>query len=288
MKIWLVQMAPKLGDIKANTAKIIDYVDKAAEAEVQLIAFPELTLTGYMLRQKFSQLAEPLPGPVTEPIARRARKYQMYVTLGMPELYHDQVYNSAPLFGPDGLVGVCRKLFLPAFVAPSATFEEDRFFKPGYDIVTFDTSFGKLGIQICYDFHFPEIARAQALQGASLLLNLSAAPIPASDKTPPGYVSAPERFQLLARARAVENQAYFGYVNRVGIEEDVIFGGGTCLANNKGQLEKSLSLGEGAGEEVAECEIDMEKLRRARLALPILKDVRPEIMRRAAEIADSQ
>ncbi len=244
MKLWLVQMAPEPGNIEANTAKIVGYIDKAAAAGAQLVAFPELALTGYALREKFFKLAEPIPGPATEQIAGRAKKHKMYVTFGLPELHNYYLYNSAALLGPDGLVGVCRKLFLPTFVSPAATFEEAMFFKPGNDIVTFDASFGRLGIQICYDIHCPEIARAQALQGAVLLLNLSAAPVPsASTAVPLGYVSAPERFQLLARARAVENQAYFGYVNRVGSEAGVIFGGGTCLSDNMGRIEKSLSTG---------------------------------------------
>ena len=287
MKLWLVQMAPKLGDIEANVSKIVEYVDKAAEAQVQLVAFPELALTGSPLRQKLFELAEPIPGPSTEQIAGRARKHKMYITLGMPELCNHYLFNSAPLFGPDGLVGVYRKLFLATFVSQIYTFEEGMFFKSGREIATFDTNFGKLGIQICYDFYFPEIARAQALQGALLLLNIASLPTPVSGsaKVPPGFVSAPEKYQLFTRVRAIENQAYFGCVNRVGSEKGYIYGGGTCISNNMGKIEKSLSLGEEAKEEVAECEIDLEKISRDRLTFPCLKDARPEIMLKAAEIA---
>lgn len=290
MKLWLVQMVSQLGDKEANARKIVDYIDKAAEAQAQLIAFPELALTGYMLRQKFFELAEPIPGSSSEQIAERARKYKIYVALGMPELHNFCVYNSAVLFGPNGLVGVYRKLYLPTFVTPAGTFEEAMFFKHGDDILTFDTNFGKLGIQICYDCYFPEITRAQALQGASLLLNLSAAPVPPSGSVeiPLGYLSPPEKFQLVTRIRAIENQAYFGYVNRAGIEEGLIFGGGTCISNNMGKIEKSASLGDEAKEEVVEWEIDMEELSKARLTLPYLRDARPEIMLRAAELAGSQ
>ena len=287
MKLWLVQMAPKLGDKEANIAKIVHYITQAAEAQVNLIAFPEMALTGYMLRQKFFEIAEPIPGPATREIADKARTYKIYVTFGMPELSNYFVYNSAPLFGPDGLVGVCRKLHLVTCITPAATFEEDMFFRRGNEIATLDTDFGKLGIQICYDFNYPEVARTQALQGALLLLNLSAAPIPrpGSVSIPLGYLSIPEKFQLLARARAIESQAYFGYVNRVGVEDGVIFGGGSCISTNMGYIEKSASIGMDAREEVVESEIDTEALLKARLALPYLKNVRAEILLRAAEVA---
>ncbi|MFC1918587.1 carbon-nitrogen hydrolase family protein [Chloroflexota bacterium] len=277
MKLWMVQMDCKFGDKEANLSKIVDYIDKAAEAQVQLIAFPELCLTGYALGQKFFELAEPIPGPSAKRIEKVARKHKIYVTLGMPELQSIYVYNSAPLFGPDGLVGVYKKLHLPTFVSPLGRFEEGMIFKGGDDIVTFDTMFGKLSIQICFDFLFPEITRAQALQGGLLILNLAAAPTPAEEK-----------YHVVIRARAWENRAYYGFVNRAGSEEGLIWGGGSAIADDMGQIVKSASSatgGKGAKEEVVECEIDMEKLFKARVSPPYMKFVRPEIMLRAAEIA---
>jgi predicted amidohydrolase len=267
-------MEPKLYDKTANISNILSYVGKAIDANVDLVAFPELALTGYMCRQRFFDLAETIPGPSTLEIMKRLKGGKVYVTLGMPEVKGGFVYNSAPVFGPGGLVGVWRKLYLPTHITTKATFEEGMFFKQGSDIITFDTEFGKIGIEICYEFWYPEITRIQALKGAWLLLNLSAGPV--------GFQ---ETFQLLARVRALENRAWFGVVNQVGLQEGTRFGGGTCIVNHLGEIEKSASSGESAREEIVEFEVDNEAVCKERLSLSFLRDVRPEILRKAAEIA---
>lgn len=273
MKIWLVQMESKLKDKVDNLKKICNYIDKAVDAKVNLIAFPELALTGYVCGLDFYDLAEVIPGSSTAEIIERAKKGKIYVTFGMPELEDGVIYNSAPFFGPKGLIGVYRKIYLPNFDFAGVRYEELMYFKPASDIITFDTEFGKLGIEICYDFYYPEITRIHALQGAWILLNISAAPI-----------GVPEYFQLLARARATENVAWFGYVNQIGEQEEVFFGGGTCIVDCSGEIKKSASMGADAKEEVIEYEIDSESIFEMRLNLPILRNVRPEILQKASEI----
>lgn len=267
MKIWLIQMEPGLEDKEGNLLKIHSYLDRAVKERVDLIAFPELALTGYMCRTAFFELAEPIPGPSTEEIIQRAIKQNIYVVLGMPELKEGHIHNSAAFIGPKGLLGIYRKLYLPNHIsAKGVTYEEQMFFKPGNEIVTFETEFGKIGIEICYDIWFPEIARSHAVSGAWLILNLTAGP-----------VGVPEVFRLLSRARAMENICYFGMVNQVGHQGNVVFGGGSCLAGYFSEMKVEGSIGEMAKEEVLECHVSQVEVQRHRFYLPVLRNARPEM-----------
>jgi len=274
VKIWLVQMSPKLHDKKTNLKKVLGYIGKASKAEVDLIAFPELALTGYMCRKKMVELAEPISGPSTQKIIKECKGKGIHVVLGMPELKDSLIHNSAVLIGPEGLAGVWRKLYLPTFMYGGVTYEENMFFKPGKDIVTFDTKFGKIGLEICYEIWYPEIARIHALRGAWLILCISAAP-----------VGVPPYFQLIARVRALESVAWFAYVNQAGTQEGVTFGGGSCVVNHQAEIEKSASIEHNAREEVLEHNIEREPIVKGRLDLPILRDVRPEILASASKVA---
>ena len=120
MKLWLVQMEPTLYDKASNAEKILGYIDRAAEGGVDLVVLPEMALTGYMCQERFFELAEPVPGPSTLKIMNRAREKNVYVLMGMPELKGTYIYNSAVLFGPEGLAGVYRKLVLATFWSPEA------------------------------------------------------------------------------------------------------------------------------------------------------------------------
>lgn len=283
MKIWLIQFEASLGNKRDNVEKMLDYIDRAARAKVNVVAFPEMALTGYQCHEKFRELAEPIPGPSTQPIADLAKKEGIYVTLGMPELAGYYMYNSAPLFGPEGVAGVWRKPFLATARAPvpggqpgeCVLLDEAMYFKAGTDIPTFDTRFGKLGIMICKDIWYPEIARTHAVRGAPLLLCISAAPL-----TWPTALFLP-----IGRARAMENMTWLGYVNLVGVEDSVPFKGGSFIANHVGEVVASASAGEEAREEIVEGEIDTEALLKAKLSSTFLKEVRPDILRLAAEAA---
>jgi predicted amidohydrolase len=259
---------------ESNREKILGYIEQAVKAEVNLISFPELILTGAQCRGEFFKLAEPVPGRSTKAIIEKLKGTKTYVTLGMPELRNGFVYNAAPLLGPQGLVGVWRKPFLPNLETASTLCEEGMWFKKGNALETFDTSFGKLGIEICYDFWYPEITRTHALRGALLLLNLSAA-----------RGGLPETFQLMARARAIENISWFAYVNCVGTQAGWQYTGGTCIVDQNGNILKSASLGQDAREEVVEYEIDLESALQARLGRGILRDVRADMLQLASKAA---
>lgn len=171
-----------------------------------------------------------------------------------------------------------RKNYLPQFISSSGVrYEEKKYFRSGAQLNVFKTSFGKIGIQICYEIWFPEIARAQAVQGAWLLLNISAAPM-----------GVPRIFRILGQARALENSCWFGFVNQVGYQEGISFGGGTCMVDSNGALTSSTTLEPEAKEEVLCCEISSQHVFERRKSLPVLKDVRPKMIRKLAYLLNNR
>jgi len=131
------------------------------------------------------ECAEPVPGPSTEYFGKLAQQHNLYIVAGLIERDGKTLYNTAALIGPDGkLVGKYRKVTLPRN-------EIEAGITPGHDYPVFDTRFGKVGMMICYDGFFPEVARALAVQGAEVIAW-------------PVWGCNP----LLAKARACENHVY--------------------------------------------------------------------------------
>lgn len=165
------------GDKAANLKKMTDMIETAAEIGVNILAFPELALSGYECDSErgcgktgmHQRLAETIPGPSTEEIAKLANKHNIYVILGMPErdqVNPDTIYISAAVIGPEGIIGAYRKLNLSP---PTAGVTEQLCFTGGAKVIkeipVFETRYGYIGVTICYDFWlFPEITRIQRLQ----------------------------------------------------------------------------------------------------------------------------
>lgn len=262
MRISLVQMKPVLFDKEANLRRMRDYALSAAASGADLVVFPELALTGYMCGDAFHDLAEPVSGPSVEALFGISAKTGLGLIVGMPERHGKDLYNSAVLCCPDGLKGVWRKIFLPHFVSSSGVrYEERDYFSSGLQLDVFETDFGKVGVQICYEIWFPEISRAHALQGAWLLLNISASPN-----------GVPTTFRRLAQARAIENSCWFGYVNQSGTQNGLSFGGGTCMIDCNGALQTAASIEEKACEEVCMCDVNRDPVDDRRKNLPVLRD----------------
>lgn len=163
------------------------FVKQAAEQGADLIVLPEAINYFGMSRygKSYADVAEPIPGPATSYFAQIADEYDTYIVVPVIERDAHLVYNSAALVGPDGeIVGVYRKVCLPRE-------EYNRGICPGTDYPVFQTRFGKVGIMICWDIHFPEVARQLQYRGAEVI----AVPI---------WGGMP----LLCAARALENQVY--------------------------------------------------------------------------------
>lgn len=220
-----VNFATVWGDKQANLRKIGAAIAQAASLGVDILAFPELALSGYECGPEpcrmHHALAETIPGPATEEVAALARRFGMYVTFGMPERDAADAavhYIACPFIGPEGLIGTYRKLH----VAPPPLFTERQCFRGGSALPVFQTRFGPIGVQICADFWvFPELSRILMLKGARVILNCS------------GSFSAPDRPYYLRQqtgARATENLVFAATANLTGTERTRSYYGHSTIA----------------------------------------------------------
>ena len=167
-----------------NRDIFLELVDQAATRDPDIICLPEgITVVGNPL--DYSEVSESIPGPSTRQLGAAAKRHNTYIVAGIYEREGDLIYNTAVLLDRNGeLAGTYRKTHLPRE-------EWEGGLAPGDSYPVFQTDFGKIGLMICWDVHFPEPSRAMALQGADLLL----LPIWGGN-------------ELLTRARAIENHVY--------------------------------------------------------------------------------
>jgi predicted amidohydrolase len=262
IKLALAQISSKRESKSENLSKIEKLTLKAKQQGADLIVFPEMSLTGYVLLDQVYELAETVPGPSTQKIEALAKKTGMHIVFGMPELSEitkATVFNTAVLVGPKGLIGKYRKMYLPTH----SVFEEKRYFRPGYEEAAFQTDLGNLGLTICYDVFFPEVFRLTRLKGAQLIICISASPAVRR-----GY------FEILTSARALENTAFLAYVNLAGVEDGLQFWGGSRLVSPTGDVLAKAKYDE---EDFVVCELDFGDLKAAETFIPTLRDLRPEL-----------
>lgn len=267
-KIALAQMCCKVADKTENLRIIRRMVARAGKQSADLIVFPELSLTGYVVRDQIYELAETVPGPSTNAIQKIARTAGAYIVFGMPERSEKTqatIHNTAVLVGPDGYIGKYRKMYLPTH----SVFEEKRYFRPGYDATVLDTEIGKIGLIICYDIFFPEVTRLTRLKGAQLIVCISASP--AVRRT---------YFETLTTARALENTAFLAFVNLVGIEDGLQFWGGSRLIGPQGKILSQAIYDE---EDLVIGSINYADIRPIEAFVPTLRDLRPELFDKLKE-----
>ena len=272
IKIALAQMKSKREDKKTNLHRIEDFTVKAEEQNADLVVFPELALTGYVLRDRIYELAEQIPGPTTDIVEELARKTGRHIVFGMPELIGKTkatISNTAVLVGPSGLVGKYRKMYLPTH----SVFEEKRYFRPGYEPVALNTKLGKIGLCICYDVFFPEVYRLTRLKGAELIVTISASP-----------AVRRSYFEILTTARALENTVFLAYVNLVGVEEGMQFWGGSRVVGPTGDVVVKAKYDE---EDFVTAEVDYNDMRNAEAFVPTLKDLRPDLFEKLKEQSEN-
>jgi predicted amidohydrolase len=262
IKLALAQISSKRENKNENLRKIEDLTIKAKEQAADIVIFPELSLTGYVVRDQIYELAETIPGPSTKKVEDLAKRTDMHVIFGMPELSEKSkatIFNTAVFVGPEGLIGKYRKMYLPTH----SVFEEKRYFRPGYQTASFNTALGNIGLCICYDLFFPEVCRLTRLKGAQLIVAISASP-----------AVRRSYFEILTAARALENTAFLAYVNLVGVEDGLQFWGGSRLVSPTGDILVKAKYDE---EDFVTCEVDYNDLRAAEPFIPTLRDLRPEL-----------
>ncbi len=271
IKLALAQISSKRESKSENLHKIEKLTLKAKEQGADLIIFPEMSLTGYVVLDQVYELAETIPGPSTEKVEALAKRTGLHIIFGMPELSEKTqatVFNTAVFVGPRGLIGKYRKMYLPTH----SVFEEKRYFRPGYEAAAFQTELGNIGLSICYDVFFPEVFRMTRLKGAQLIVCISASPAVRR-----GY------FEILTSARALENTTFLAYVNLAGVEDGLQFWGGSRLVCPTGDVVAKAKYDE---DDFVVCDVDFGDLKSAETFIPTLRDLRPELFDKLKEYSE--
>lgn len=265
-QLALAQVNTHLGDVSANLAKHLELVDEARRSDADLLVFPELSLTGYVLQDLVSSVAiTPTPDdPYFRHLLQASQGIDLVVGFVDEDSRHRFYIAGAYLSGGE-VVHIHHKVYLPTY----GLFDEGRFFAWGDEVRAFDTRFGRMGMLICEDFWHASPPYLLWLDGADILLFTSASP-------GRGLTIEPQ----LESARWVEhiNQAYaslfttfVAHANRVGFEDGLNFWGGATLFDPNGEL---LLKGPYFEEKLSMAEIDLNQLHRTRARLPLLRDER--------------
>jgi predicted amidohydrolase len=211
----------------ANLERALEAIETTVSQGAKLIVFGEVFLNGYETNEHTHQYAIGETGndPYVERLVGKAAARGVHIIMGASTHkgpYPGDVYNSALLIGPEGLVGVYSKTHIAAFAVNGAVAAEKAWWSPGTDIPVFDTPLGRIGIEICYDNSFPEVSRTLTLKGAELIVNISAA-----------LCGFEDHWTHSLYVRSTENAVWFLHVSIVGKQRDFeLFGGSRLLTPN--------------------------------------------------------
>ena len=255
--------------------KHIPYIEKAGEAGVQVLCLQEIFNTPYFCPgqdRNWYASAEPVPGPTTERLSVYAKKYNMVIIVPIYEKEQSGfLYNTAAVLDADGTyLGKYRKTHIPQ----TSGFWEKFFFKPGnLGYPVFETRYGKIGVYICYDRHFPEGARILGLNGAEIVYNPSATVAGLSQ-----YL-----WKIEQPAHAVANGYFMGCINRVGVEKPWNLGKfyGSSFVNPRGEI---IAQASEDNDELLIAEFDLGMIDEVRSVWQFYRDRRPEAYGRMVDL----
>jgi len=271
MKVALAQIDPGLGDPDRNLALHLDAIRRARGKGADLIVFPELSLTGYMLQDLVPEMAED-PGTSRRLRAIASAAKGRGVVVGFVERAPGAVFhNAAGCFVDGALAHVHRKVYLPTY----GMFDEGRYFAAGETFRTYEAPWGRTGILVCEDFWHTSASYLLALQGMEVLVVISASPVKGLDASR----DLKSRRPWIDIARAVSRQmaCWVVYVNRAGHEEGWSFQGGSFVCDPSGDL---VAEGKLLEKDLVLASMPEAPLRKARLATPILRDEKIDLVRR--------
>jgi predicted amidohydrolase len=262
----MVQMKPTLGDVQANLDMHLSFIEQARGEGVDLLMFPELSLTGYMLQDlAFEVSARPTAdSPLFAPLLKASRDMDLLVGFVDEDRRH-RVYIAAAYLAAGEVAHVHHKVYLPTYTY----FDEGRYFAWGDDIRAFDTRFGRVGVLICEDFWHASPPYLLWLDGADLFLHISASPSRGlGEGEQPDSARWVERVN---RAYASLFTSFVAHTNRVGFEDGINFWGGAAAYSPDGD---TLAKGPYFEEALVTADIDLQEVHRTRMRLPLLRDER--------------
>jgi predicted amidohydrolase len=272
VNIGLAQMYPKLGDVRANLDSHLDYIERADHEKVDILIFPELSMTGYQVQDLVPEVA--LRASSSDPIFNKlleASKLLDFVVSFVHEDERNRFYTADAYLSGGEIVHIHHKLYLPTY----GMFDESRYFAKGNSVRAFDTRFGRVGMLICEDFWHMSPPYLLWMDGADILLLNSASPGRGLDEH--GTLEGARWVELVNRAYASTFTNYIVHVNRVGYEDGKVFAGGSWVIDPNGEFMTKSPYFE---EALVTQEIDLNQLHRSRARLPLLRDERPGLVQR--------
>jgi predicted amidohydrolase len=254
-KIAIAQIDCVLGDLKRNIEKHINYIQQAIKEKAELILFPELSLTGYTLRDLNIDVAvNPFKSNVFDEFKKLSKEI-IIIAGGVEEGENYGIYNSAFVFEDGDIKHIHRKIYPPTY----GMFEEMRYFSNGDSVRAFNTKIGRIGVLICEDLWHISLPYLLAIDGAVVIAGLAASPTRFAGESEEltNYKVNSEHHRTYARLLSV----YLLFSNRVGYEDGVNFWGGSEIVNPDGEV---VALAKFFEEDLIFGEIDYNAIKRAR------------------------
>jgi omega-amidase len=264
MKVAAAQISCVLGDRAANLRKVREFTSRAKRAGAELIVFPEMIDTGYSMPAIKEHAAVWKEGAVPE-LQKIAKELVIGIMCGISDRDGESIYNAQVFVDPNGeIVAKYRKTHL----VTATPLDERSCFSPGNEFVSCKIDKFNIGLTICYDLRFPEVCRALAVgHNVNVFVTSSAWPSVRM-----------EHLQVLARARAIENQCYLILANRVGTDDGVTFCGGSTIIDPSGAI---LAAASAEREELVEAEISNDVIDSARSHMAVFTHRRLDLYKLA-------
>jgi omega-amidase len=261
MKIKAIQMDMKLADPEYNFAHAVELIRQAAEDKPDVVILPETWNTGFFPQENLKAMCDHDGARTKEVMGELAKEYQMNIVAGsVSNVKDDKVFNSAYVFDREGkCVAEYDKIhvFTPM--------HEDDFYQKGNHLALFTLDGHQCGIIICYDIRFPELSRAIAVKGIDILFIVAQWPAVRRN-----------HWQILTKARAVENQVFLAACNSCGTAGKTVYGGSSVLLDPWGNIVKEA----GDKEEIITGEFDFSVLKEIRSSINVYVDRRPDLYSR--------
>lgn len=223
LRIALAQVNTTVGDFEGNSARILEYAARASEAGADVVAFPELALTGYPPEDLL--IRAPFIADATAALRQLAAR-----AAGLPPLvvgcieFEGQLYNSAAVLHGGEVIGTYRKHFLPNY----GVFDEYRYFQPGNEAPLFVIAGVEVGLTVCEDLWYPAgPMREEALAGARVVININASPF---------HAGKPHFRERMVATRAADNTVAIAWVNQVGGQDELVFDGNSAVFAPDGEV----------------------------------------------------
>ena len=261
LRLAMAQVNPTVGDLEGNARKVLECLKEARALDVDLIAFPELVLTGYPPEDLLYK-----PQFIQDNL--RVMKEVAAQTQGLTAVYgfadaQGDIYNAAAIASDGQVVGVYHKMFLPTY----GVFDEDRYFKPGRTCPVFTIKGIGVGVNICEDIWYalgPTAVQRDA--GAELIVNINGSP----------YYAGKQLFrERMLATRASDNGLYVSYTNMVGGQDELVFDGGSVVFAPSGER---IAQGSQFAEELVVVDINADAVLRDRLHGPRLRKENPTVL----------